>query len=56
MRIKTIDGVEVHAEERDGRVLWLSDWTRCDELATAGHLRRVHRGAATFGHVDYYLP
>ena len=52
---KIIDGVRVQWQARTGRVFWMSDWTRCDELARRGYLRTIHRGPSTFGHVDYYV-
>lgn len=51
-----IDGVEIEADRSTGNVSWMSDWTRCDELANAGLLTRKNYGPATYGHTDFFVP
>lgn len=54
--LTTIDGVEIDADPATGNVFWMSDWSRCDELANRGLLRRKSYGPATYGHVDFFVP
>lgn len=38
------------------RVTWCSRWDLIDALANAGRLIRVHYGANTYGHCEYFYP
>ncbi len=38
-----------------GKVWWMDQWERADELVALSLLRRENRGPATLGHCDYYL-
>jgi hypothetical protein len=51
-----LDGVEVHTTGHESLpVMWMSDWTRCWDLAAAGLLRRENGGPGTYGHVSFYV-
>lgn len=55
MMTLTVEDVEIRATD-DRRVFWMSDWTRCDELAERGYLNRKNYGPSTYGHVDFFIP
>lgn len=46
-----MDGVTVRAD--NGRVYWMDDWCRCDELVQLGYLKRTFHGPATYGACTY---
>jgi hypothetical protein len=53
----TIDGVTIKAE--GGRVYWMSDWSRCYELAQRGYLIRTFHpghGDPCAQHETYDIP
>lgn len=46
--------VTATVDERNGRISWLSDWTRSDELVRGGYVYRVFYGPETYGHTDIH--
>jgi hypothetical protein len=50
------EGIEVTGSiQGQNPIHWCNDWANIDALVVEGYLRRIHRGPATYGHVDYYL-
>lgn len=48
-----IDGVEIHTNS-DGKVMWMSDWTRCYDFVKRGiFCKKFYR--RDYGHTDFYL-
>lgn len=47
--------IVIRCDKENGKVYWMSDWSKCSEFEKRGIFRSHNHGPATYGHVSFYL-